>query len=217
MESLDFDQQVTLNRQLHQSDPSFGINDTGLTKRLPLAIERLSRSTPISSVLDYGTGKGFLVDHLRAHLPSSITVDGFDPSVEKWSKFLRPNYDLITCIDVLEHIDIQYIDDTIRQLKQMANLFCYVTIDLQPAVKKLKDGRNAHVMLAPSEWWITRFSQYFSSITCFPIKHFNSTTQKLILTCTNDPKLIPSTSLFLNKLNLYGVVMKGGLGGVPSS
>ena len=213
MDFSDSEQQVRLNQQLHLSNPDFGINDTGLTSRLPAAIECFSRMVPTSSVLDYGTGKGFLVDQLRAELPSKFKVDGYDPSVEKWSKPPASSYDIVTCLDVLEHIDLQFIDRTILQLKKLANHFCYVTIDLQPAVKRLKDGRNAHVMLAPSEWWITRFAQHFSSITCFPIKHRNLTDQKIVITCTNDPKLIPHTYLFLNKLNIYGMVMKGGLPG----
>ena len=48
------------------------------------SIECVSRMVPTSSVLD-GTGKGFLVDQLRAELPSKFKVDGYDPSVEKWS------------------------------------------------------------------------------------------------------------------------------------
>ena len=208
----DLNQQVALNRKLHQSDPGFGINTTGLTSHLPFAIERLNTFTPISSILDYGTGKGHLVDHYRSVLPSSITVDGYDPSVDKWSKKPNHAYDIVSCIDVLEHIDIQYIDDVLRDIKALTTLFCYVTIDLQPAVKRLDDGRNAHVMLAPAEWWVTRFSQLFESMTTFTIKHHNApTNQKLVLACAQNPSALPLISYFLNKLNLYSVTMKGGL------
>ena len=35
-----------------------------------------------------------------------MKVDGYDPAVEEWS--LRPEnkYDIITCLDVLEHIEL---------------------------------------------------------------------------------------------------------------
>ena len=39
-----------------------------------------------TSVLDYGTGKGLLVERLRRELPESINVEGYDPAVVKWSK-----------------------------------------------------------------------------------------------------------------------------------
>ena len=207
------DQQVALNRQLHHADPEFGVNVTGLTSRIPLAISRLSQHAPISTVLDYGTGKGFLVDHLRSELPSSITVDGYDPSVDKWSTKPDSKYDILTCIDVLEHIDIDKIDNVLKDINNLTRLFCYVSIDLQPAVKTLEDGRNAHVMLAPSEWWITRFSQLFPCMVSFPIKHLNSTNQKIMIACTHDPSLLPLIYYFLNKVNIYSTIMKGGLHG----
>ena len=58
----------------------------------------------------------------------------------------------------------------LKDIQSLTKLFCYVVIDLQPAVKRLSDGRNAHVLLAPPEWWASRFSQVFSHAT-FPIKH----------------------------------------------
>ena len=206
----DLSYQVAQNRQLHQSDPEFGINTTGLTARLPLAVKRLSQSMDLSSVLDYGTGKGLLVDHFRSELSSSIVIDGYDPSVDKWSKKPDCQYDIVTCIDVLEHIDLQYLDSVLADLNHFTKYICYVTIDLQPAVKTLDDGRNAHVLLAPAEWWVSRFSQIFPSITCFPIKHINSTNQKIVLACTHDAALLPAVFLLLNKLKLYSLTMKGG-------
>lgn len=207
------DDQVSLNRQLHQSDPAFGINSVGLSSRIPLAINRLSQHASISTVLDYGTGKGFLVDQLRSELPNSIKVDGYDPSVDKWSSKPDTKYDILTCIDVLEHIDIYKIDTILRDIRDLTRLFCYISIDLQPAVKTLNDGRNAHVMLAPSEWWITRISQLFPCLVSFPIKHLNSTNQKIIIACSHDANALPLIYYFLNKVNIYSSIMKGGLHG----
>ena len=173
-------QQVALNRSLHQSDPSFGSrkNASGFRGNQPACMHEHG---VCSSVLDYGTGKGLLVDRLLSELPASIQVTGYDPAVERWSCKPQEPHDIVTCLDVLEHVEIDSIDETINDIKSMTKLFCYEVIDLQPAVKKLADGRNAHVLLAPSEWWVSRFSQTFSSITSFPVKHKCGTNQKVVI------------------------------------
>ena len=88
--------------------------------------------------------------------------------------------------------------------------FCYVTIDLQPAVKRLEDGRNAHVMLAPPEWWIT-FLTTFPLYYLFYYQAFKFSNQKLVLACSHSASALPPIFYFLNKINLYSVRMRGGL------
>ena len=202
---------VGLNRSLH-TDPAFGSRDnaSGMAGRLPFALRRMNEIGSCSSVLDYGTGKGLLVERLRRELPASISVTGYDPAVECWSKRPEGPHDIVTCLDVLEHVEIGSIDSTIREIESLSGLFCYVVVELQPAVKRLADGRNAHVLLAPAEWWISRFSQVFSCITAFPIKHDSGADQKIVLACSQNPLLLPKMYSFLDKLNVYGIVMTAG-------
>ena len=150
MPELISEQQLALNRSLHKADPAFGSRDnaSGMAGRLPFALRRMNEIGSCSSVLDYGTGKGLLVERLRRELPASISVTGYDPAVECWSKRPEGPHDIVTCLDVLEHVEIGSIDSTIREIESLSGLFCYVVVDLQPAVKRLADGRNAHVLLA---------------------------------------------------------------------
>ena len=205
-------EQLALNRSLHESDPAFGNRDSaaGVASRLPLALLRMHESNVCSSVLDYGTGKGLLVERLRRELPNTIEVTGYDPAVERWS--LRPEvpHDIVTCLDVLEHIEIGTIDGVLKDIESLTKSFCYVVVDLQPAVKRLADGRNAHVLLAPPDWWISRFSQVFPCIATFPIKHHCGVDQKIVLVGTRKNNLLPQMYSFLNKLNVYQLVMTGG-------
>ena len=206
------EQQLALNRSLHESDPDFGNRDSaaGVASRLPLALLRMHENNMCSSVLDYGTGKGLLVKRLRRELPDTIKVTGYDPAVECWSSRPEAPHDIVTCLDVLEHIEIDSIDAAIKDIQSLTKRFCYVVIDLQPAVKCLADGRNAHVMLAPPEWWITRFSQVFPCIASFPIKHKCGADQKMVIACTQKNVFLPYMYSFLNKINIYGLMMKGG-------
>ena len=114
-----------------------------------------------NSVLDYGTGKGKLVERLKRELPDSIKIMGYDPAVEEWKEKPNEPVDILVSLDVLEHIEMESIDAVLKDIARLTKNFCYLVIDLQPAIKKLADGRNAHILLAPPEWWVTRVSQLF--------------------------------------------------------
>ena len=212
MGELISEQQLELNRALHESNPKFGnrARGAGVATRLPLALIRAHEAGMCSSVLDYGTGKGLLVERLRRELPDAIKVTGYDPAVERWSSRPQVAHDILTCLDVLEHVEIDSIDATLQDIKSLTNNFCYVVIDLLPAVKRLADGRNAHILLAPPEWWISRFSQVFSCLASFPIKHNSGINQKVVLACANDPKILPHMYNFLNKVNVYSLSFSAG-------
>ena len=212
MSELISEKQLSLNRSLHEANPAFGSRSaaSGVAHRLPLALFRMHEIGLCSSVLDYGTGKGLLTERLLSELPRSIQVTGYDPAVERWAAKPNGPHDILTCLDVLEHVEISSIDATIREIESLTNLFCYVVVDLLPAVKRLADGRNAHVLLAPAEWWVSRFSQVFSCITSFPIKHQSGVSQKIVIACTQDASLLPHVYSFLNKLNVYTLQMTAG-------
>ena len=58
------------------------------------AISRMNE-LECSSILDYGTGKGKLVERMRNELNEEIIVDGYDQQLKR-GKFRR-KYDLLTC------------------------------------------------------------------------------------------------------------------------
>ena len=53
-------------------------------------------------------GKG-LVNH-KKYLDEKYLVDGYDPAVEAWIEKPQKQYKLVTCIDVLEHLEPSSID-----------------------------------------------------------------------------------------------------------
>ena len=67
------------------------------------------------------------------------------------------------------------------------------------------------MLLAPSEWWVSRFSQVFACMATFPIKHQSEVNQKIFLACTQNPNLLPAMYSFFNKLNVYGLMLTAGL------
>ena len=210
------EEQRALNKALHQNSQDYGnrADGAGVATQLPIAVQRMHELGVCSSLLDYGTGKGKLVDHLRKTLPSSIHVQGYDPAVTKWDSHPTTAYDIVTCLDVLEHIEMSSIDAVLQDIHSLTKTFCYLVIDLQPAVKKLKDGRNAHILLAPSEWWVTRVSQLFKCHASFPIMHSTGIPQKLVIAATDNIEILPQMYGFLIKMKLFNFVMSGGPLGV---
>ena len=168
------DEQKALNRALHENNSNFGNRHDGagfaggsLTK----ALIRMHELGICNSFLDYGTGKGKLVHKLRAELSSDISVLGYDPAVDEWETKPDKPVDILSCLDVLEHIEISSIDEVLKDIRSLTRRFCYLVIDLQPAVKKLNDGRNAHILLAPQDWWTGRIAQFFACQSSFPVFH----------------------------------------------
>ena len=207
------EQQKALNQALHQQNDQFGNRDdaAGLAKRLGVAIQRMHEMGKCNSVLDYGTGKGKLVSRLKKELPNTITVTGYDPAVEEYSVKPTKAVDILTCLDVLEHIEMSSIDAVLADIKQLTNKFCYLVIDLQPAVKKLADGRNAHILLAPQDWWVMKLSQLFSCTCAFPIYHQAGLPQKVVIACTNNNTSLLDMYLFLIKLRVFETDLAGGV------
>ena len=120
--------------------------------RIAEAIDLVNRDKlTINSVLDYGAGKGGLVSLLTESLNSQIKIQGYDPSVEQFANKPNQKFKLITCVDVLEHIDRSQITQTLSYIKSLNEGIFFYIIDLIPARKTLSDGRNAHIMLAPPE------------------------------------------------------------------
>jgi hypothetical protein len=212
MAQLISEQQRKLNQALHQQNDHYGnrADGAGMAGRLPEALRRMHELGLCNSVLDYGTGKGKLVQRLQAELPSGISVMGYDPAMPAYATKPNQAVDIVTCLDVLEHIEMTSIDAVLRDIHALTRQFCYLVVDLQPAVKTLADGRNAHILLAPAEWWTTRVAQLFPCIASFPIYHQAGPTQKVVIAAAHDAKVLTLMYSFLIKLNVFNTRISGG-------
>ena len=198
----------TLYKELHKRDSRFGSRGDagGVTKNIKHAIESLKKAN-VKSILDYGTGKGALVHSLRNSLPAGYIVDGYDPSVKEWEKKPEQKYDIITCVDVLEHLEVANIDEILVSIKNVTQHFCFLLIDLQPAVQKLSNGRNAHTLLAPHDWWSSKIASHFYTTINFPVLNKGGFIQKYIVTASNNNRYLPEMMTFVDRLNIYDMIM----------
>lgn len=144
-----------MQEELHKN-PDYGVASVGYA---PLVAEVL-KATGITEILDYGAGKGRLGQALKKIYPVPVTVHHYDPAIPEWATRPEP-HDMVVCIDVLEHIEPEYLPNVLDELKRLTRRTGVFTVHTGPAMKVLADGRNAHLTQKPSSWWLPQFMARF--------------------------------------------------------
>lgn len=140
---------AALNRELHERSKSYG---SGAWRKADAIVE-IVVNNGFSSVLDYGCGKGTLA----AELENAVPVAEYDPAIEGKDGPPEPA-DLVVCLDVLEHVEPDKLEATIKHLHSLTLGELLVTIACRPSTATLADGRNAHLIIEPPEWWAEKFA-----------------------------------------------------------
>lgn len=110
------------------------------------------RKLKANSVLDYGCGRATLKKVLIDNGVDPDLIFEYDPAIPGKDQRPKPA-DLLVANDVLEHIEPDYLDETLSFMRSLAIKGAYFTIALTPSKVSLPDGRNAHLMIKSSEWW----------------------------------------------------------------
>jgi 2-polyprenyl-3-methyl-5-hydroxy-6-metoxy-1,4-benzoquinol methylase len=133
-----------------------GQENFGKRKNLPKFLEDILNQCNPQSILDFGCGIGSLVHTLKTKYPQK-NIQGYDPgNVNFLDRFENQTFDLVISTDVLEHIEPEFLIETLRFLKSKSNRF-YHLIALSPSRVTLPDGRNAHLILESPDWWKKKF------------------------------------------------------------
>lgn len=128
---------------------------TASKKYAPLVAQIINR-TKVVHVLDYGCGRHMnLFKSLQGKVEHGIKYQGYDAG---WPDFADPPVpaDLVCCIDVLEHIEPELLDNVLDHLASLTEAYVFLTVHMGPAGKLLPDGRNAHLIQEPMEWWLPK-------------------------------------------------------------
>jgi hypothetical protein len=144
-----------MNEQLHSSNLAYGVGGSRHAK----VVLKLCEALKSQCVLDYGCGKGYLAKELP------FPIWEYDPAVPGKQEAPRPA-DIVTCTDVLEHIEPELIDFVIDDIRRVTLKVAYLVIHTGPAGKTLPDGRNTHLIQKPRAWWEEKLSGYFKIGRC---------------------------------------------------
>lgn len=148
-----------LNRALHETNPNYGTTAPRYVRQVYDLIVMMGAKT----VIDYGCGKGLFkqgIDEIRKGMPP-IQIQEYDPAIP--GKDARPwGAELLVSIDVLEHIEPDSMEDVLHDMYVLSDKAAFLTVATRPAAKTLADGRNAHLIVQPVDWWLPRLLQFFS-------------------------------------------------------
>ena len=140
------------NARLHETLPYYGSYGGRHAEQVRALMSRRECRT----VLDYGAGKGTL-----ALAMPDVPVTNYDPVT--FPDEPEPA-DFVACLDVLEHIEPECFKAVFWHFRSKLLKAGFLTIATRPAQKVLPDGRNAHLLVKPAEWWLPKFEKRFSLV-----------------------------------------------------
>ena len=147
-------------------------------------IKNIIQNEKVKNMIDYGCGKGNFYNNgfsLRGNsIPPlrdywGIKIKLYDPCYEIYSKFEKKEiFDLLICIDVLEHIPEDDIDWILKRFFSISNKFIFINVACYEAIALLPDGKNAHINVQKPIWWSNKIQKLLK----------NQNQIKLICVCT---------------------------------
>jgi len=136
-----------LNEKLHNRNRNYGVGG----KFWIQPVKKWAKEHGCKSILDYGAGKGVLSEGLK----DTLDVRSYDPCIPAISAS-PDNADLVVCKDVMEHVELEYVEDVLDHIKSLADKSALFSIATIKSNKNLPDGRNCHITLEKPDWWIEK-------------------------------------------------------------
>ncbi len=124
------------------------------------SIKKILVDSNSKTLTDYGAGKKILKKSLNDIGYYNFEYFPYDPAFPEYGE-PKPA-DFISCIDVMEHIEPDYLNAVLDEIQFLTKKLCFFSIATLPARKKLSDGRNAHLIQKPSRWWLLNLCNRFN-------------------------------------------------------
>jgi uncharacterized Rossmann fold enzyme len=152
---------AAIQRELHD-EGSYGVSGQHYIPTIFHGISQLAKRHGSVSVLDYGSAGGKTMKLVRNQLwiPPTVVDTCYDPFVEEFAAEPAPA-DFVICTDVLEHVEPECTEAVLDHIAALTKCMAFFTICLVPATKTLSDGRNAHINLRDSEYWLKQIKRRF--------------------------------------------------------
>lgn len=120
----------------------------------------LNKLPPGFTILDFGCGRGTFKPEMEKFRPDAVITE-YDPGVAGKDVLTNEQVDYIVCTDVLEHVEEDKVDATLRTLDILCKSGIFFNIDTALSKSYLPDGRNTHITIHPAEWWMAKLEGAF--------------------------------------------------------
>ena len=176
--SKSYYENINMYKQMHNSgykkiDGSYVEQDKSFNgiSTIPYApiIKKIIDKYNLTSLLDYGCGKAeFYYNNFKLKnidYPSfrefwGIDIDLYDPCYVKYNVLNQDKkYDIVLCIDVLEHIPEEDISAILSLLSSLSNKYIFLNVSCNEAVALMPNGENAHINVKDPKWWYEKILQ----------------------------------------------------------
>ena len=122
-------------------------------------VNQIVKNLEVNHLLDYGCG-GNLNLYKNLNVDKKLTYQAYDPAIPDYAGEPVPAQ-MVACIDVLEHIEPEFLEAVLDDLCRLTEVVLFCTIHTGPAKKSLPDGRNAHLTQQPMSWWLPKLWSRF--------------------------------------------------------
>ena len=113
------------------------------------------------SLLDYGCGKGAQYTSRKAHEEFNCPMPTlYDPCYEPFERKPTGTFAGVICVDVLEHVPEEDLDNIIKDIFAYTESFVFIGISIKLAKKSLPNGKNCHATVKPPNWWKEKVLQH---------------------------------------------------------
>lgn len=142
--------------ELHRRDPDYGSASLAYAPIVASLINRYG----LEELLDYGAGKLRLIHALSGMVKHPMRMQVYEPASDDLELRLPPRpSQFVTCIDVLECVESECLEDVLDDLVRVTTQVGFFTIGTQFAKRRLSDGSNTHQTVQPPEWWLPKIMQ----------------------------------------------------------
>lgn len=156
--SQELQNSISMYEELHASPRQF-FRGRSLTTHLPDLFSIVEGSN-VKSILDYGCGKAELWEkHGLRGLLKVKKIFLYDPGYVKFQARPIIPADLVVCVDVMEHIPENCVDEVLNDIESLSKKAILFSISTREAAKLLPNGENAHVTIKPEEWWMEKINK----------------------------------------------------------
>lgn len=115
-----------------------------------------------NSILDYGAGSSYFIKEINIQYPNHpFIINEYEPGRKELAKD-PPSSDMTVCLDVLEHIEPEKLDNVLKHINDKTNKIMYFSACLVPSFGSFSDGGNLHLIIEDKDWWLEKLSKFFT-------------------------------------------------------